>query len=62
MISLCGKCHSMVHNMPTPEVEEKYHVYGVLLGPKLVEKLKEIYPSHFQAFKKEEINGEKKGA
>ena len=51
MISLCGKCHSMVHNMPTTEVEEKYHVYGVLLGPKLVEKLKEVYPHHFQAFK-----------
>lgn len=62
MISLCGKCHSIVHNMPTTEVEEKYHVYGVLLGPKLVEKLKKIYPSHFQAFKKEEINSEKRGA
>lgn len=55
MISLCGECHSKVHNMTKEEVEKKYYITGILLSPRLVEKIKPLYPSHFKAFKKEKL-------
>ena len=50
-ISLCRKHHNEKHNTSREEFEKKYHIKGIYLNEKLVIELKEIYPSHFKAFK-----------
>lgn len=54
---LCREHHSLAHSIGQKEFDSRYHLNGVWLNPTLVMELKNIYPNHFCAFKKENYSG-----
>ena len=51
-ISLCTEHHQEFHNRGVESFKEKYHIEAVWLNEQLVFNLLEIYPNHFQLFRK----------
>jgi hypothetical protein len=59
VISMCGPCHAKIHDIAGEEfekyIQDHYHLDGVKLSEYelLIICAKDLYPSHFEAFRKE---------